>query len=96
MNCKDLKILLSACANNELSTSELETVNAHLADCSDCKATLSTFQAVRQQISSLQDLSVKFDIKDAVMADIKSSLSDHRLKAGCALHWWQFRLLLLS
>lgn len=71
MNCKDLKILLSACANNELSTSELETVNAHLADCSDCKATLSTFQAVRQQISSLQDLSVKFDIKDAVMADIK-------------------------
>ena len=71
MNCKDLKILLSAYANNELSTSELETVNAHLAGCADCKTTLTAFQEVRQQISSLQDLSVKFDIKNAVMADIK-------------------------
>ena len=71
MNCKDLKILLSAYANDELSTSELETVNAHLAGCSDCKTTLSAFQAVRQQMTSLKDITVTFDIKDAAMADIK-------------------------
>jgi hypothetical protein len=70
MNCKDLEILLSAYANDELLASELELVNAHLTGCSECKTTLSAFQKIKRQISSLKGLSVTVDIKDAAMAKI--------------------------
>lgn len=71
MNCKDLEILLSAYANDELPTAQIGLVNTHLPDCADCQATLSDFKTVRRQISFLKDISVTFDIKDATMAKIK-------------------------
>jgi hypothetical protein len=71
MNCHDLEILLSAYANDELPAAQIVRVNTHLADCAECQATLSAFQAVRRQISALKDISVTYDIKDATMVKIK-------------------------
>jgi len=71
MNCKDLEILLSAYANDELPGAQIELVKTHLANCADCRTTLSDFQAVRWQISTLKDISATFDIKDTTMVKIK-------------------------
>jgi len=88
MNCKELEILLSAYANDELPASEMETVNAHLSGCSDCRTTLSAFQEVRRQISGLKDISVTLDVKDAAMAEIK------KLKTRSPAKRWLFRSLI--
>jgi hypothetical protein len=75
MSCKDLEILLSAYANDELPTGEREMVNAHVTSCPDCKMLLLDFQEIRRQVSSLKDSPVIVDIKDATMAKIRSITS---------------------
>ena len=72
MNCQDFEMLLSAYANDELPAGQIEQVNAHLAGCADCRTTLSAFQTVRQQVASLKDISVSFDIKEAAMVKIQN------------------------
>jgi hypothetical protein len=80
MNCKDLEILLSAYANDELPAAEMETVNGHLAGCANCKTTLSAFQEVQRQILSLKDISVTMDVKDAAMTKIKKMAANSPAK----------------
>jgi hypothetical protein len=75
MGCKDLEILLSAYANDELSSQERELVDAHLATCTDCNVLLHDFQSVRQQVASLIDSPVIVEIKDETMGKIRNITS---------------------
>ena len=87
MNCQDLEILLSAYANDELPAEQIERVKTHLNDCADCRIMLNNFQAVRQQVSALKEISVTFDIKDTTMAKI------HKLSANAPAKRWLRRSL---
>ena len=80
MGCMDLEILLSAYANDELSSAEHEFVDAHLVSCPDCNIILHDFQEVRRQVSALTDSPITVDVKDSVMAKISNITSP-------AKHW---------
>ncbi len=71
MNCKDLKELLSAYVDDELSRTQREFVEEHLAVCADCKVTLEGYRAVNQKLISLREVPAMPDRKGAIMSKIK-------------------------
>jgi predicted anti-sigma-YlaC factor YlaD len=71
MNCKDLKELLSAYVDGELSRTQREFVEEHLAVCADCKATLESYRAVNQRITSLRETPTMPDRKNGIMSKIR-------------------------
>ena len=58
MKCSDIKELLSAYANDELSRTQKEFIEEHLANCLDCRATLADYRVVRQQLTSLTEQTI--------------------------------------
>jgi hypothetical protein len=73
MKCRDMKEMLSAYANGELSQSEIDKVGQHLAGCAECRSTLEAYRNVRQKISILQGVPANSEIKEAIMADIRAN-----------------------
>ena len=71
MKCGDLEELLSAYADGELPRAQREFVEEHLADCSQCQATLADYMKVRQQLTSLRVVPTMPDIKGSTMSKIK-------------------------
>jgi hypothetical protein len=71
MKCGDLDELLSAYADGELPRAQREFVEEHLADCSQCQATLADYMKVRQQLTSLRVVPNMPDIKGSTMSKIK-------------------------
>jgi hypothetical protein len=71
MKCRDLEELLSAYADGELPRAQREFVEEHLADCSQCQATLADYMKVRQQLTSLRVVPTMPDIKGSTMSKIK-------------------------
>jgi len=72
MKCRDLKELLSAYADGELSRTQREFVEEHLAGCVDCRATLDSYRMVNQKITSLNETAAFPDLKYAIMSTIKT------------------------
>jgi len=68
MKCKDMRELLSAHADGELSADELELVEAHLAQCDECKRVLEDYRNISKQISSLRAMPIETDIVAKTMA----------------------------
>ena len=75
MKCSDIEELLSAYANDELSRTQREFVDEHLANCADCRVKLTDFTLVRQQLSSLRATPTMRDIKGTTMSKIKGEHS---------------------
>jgi hypothetical protein len=71
MNCKDLKELLSAYVDGELSRTQREFLEEHLAGCADCRAILKGYRAVNQKLASLREVPAMLDRKSAIMSKIK-------------------------
>lgn len=71
MQCRDLKELLSAYADGELSRTQKEFVEEHLAGCADCRATLEGYRAVNQKLTTLRKTPTMSDIKGSTMSSIK-------------------------
>jgi hypothetical protein len=71
MNCKDFKELLSAYADGELTLTQRDFIEEHLADCPDCMAALNSYKAVNLKIASLRETQAMPDIKNATMSKIK-------------------------
>ena len=72
MKCKDLKELLSVYADGELSRTQKEFVEEHLAGCVDCRATLDSYRMVNQKITSLKETAAFPDLKYAIISTIKT------------------------
>ena len=72
MNHSDMEELLSAHANNELSRTQREFVEEHLAGCADCRAALPDYAWVRSQLTSLSATPISSSIKEAVMLNIEA------------------------
>jgi len=73
MNCRDLEELLSAYADGELSRTQREFIEGHLADCADCRATLADFVAAGRRLSSLREVPAGPDLKEATMLKIRAT-----------------------
>ena len=73
MKCSDMKTLLSAYANDELSQEQRTMVEQHLADCADCRATLEGYRQIRQKLAVLQVVPSTSDVKEAVMSKVRAS-----------------------
>jgi hypothetical protein len=71
MRCSDIEELLSAYANGELSRTQRDFVEEHIASCPDCRKKLEDFINVRRQLSSLRGTPVLSDIKATTMSEIK-------------------------
>ncbi len=70
MNCKDFKELLSAYADGELSLTQTDFIEEHLAACPDCVATLNNYKETNMKIASLRKIQAMPDIKGGVMSKI--------------------------
>jgi len=73
MSCRDLEELLSAYADGELSRTQREFIEEHLAGCADCRATLAEFTAAGRRLSSLTEAPAAQDIGEATMSKIKAA-----------------------
>ena len=71
MNCKDFKELLSAYADGELSLTQRDFIEEHLAVCPDCMATVNSYKETNMKIASLRKIQAMPDIKGGVMSEIK-------------------------
>jgi hypothetical protein len=73
MNCQDFEELLSAYADGELSRTQREFIEEHLAGCADCRATLAKFEAVGRQLASLRETPASPDISKSTLSKIKAA-----------------------
>ena len=71
MRCSDIEELLSAYANDELSRTQREFVEAHIADCPDCRMKLEDFIDVRRNLASLREMPVLKDMETSIMSKIQ-------------------------
>ena len=71
MKCRDLKELMSAYVDGELSRTQRELVEDHLHSCSNCRATMEGYRTVNQKLTSLKETPVLSDIKGSIMLKIK-------------------------
>jgi hypothetical protein len=78
MNCRDMKIMLSAYANDELTPSEIQKVERHLTGCEKCRSMLDSYRNLKEEISILQSNPVKSDIKASLIADIKANIASNK------------------
>ncbi len=72
MKCKQVRVWLSAYDSDELSTTERQMIDRHLAGCVDCSAALAAHRAVREQFALLEHLSVNTEIADETIARIRA------------------------
>jgi hypothetical protein len=71
MRCSDIEELLSAYANGELSRTQRDFVEQHIADCTDCRQKLEDYINVRRQLVFLSEMPVLQDIKATTMSKIR-------------------------
>jgi hypothetical protein len=81
MNCEDLKELLSAYADGELSRTQREFVGEHVAGCAVCGDTLKKYMKVNKQIASLRESPTPQDLTGKTMVKIKDTTGQ------TARHW---------
>lgn len=70
MNSKDIRVLLSAFADDELGQAERETVEKHLEACADCRSKLEEYRVTGEIITSLKATGNLPDISKPVLVNI--------------------------
>ena len=73
MNHSNIEELLSAYTNGEISRTQRDFVDEHLAGCPDCRATLADHSWVRRQLTSLQSAPIESNIREATMLKIEAT-----------------------
>ena len=73
MNHDIMRLTLSRYADGEISAAEQVTVEAHLADCTACRAELAQLESVRSQIRAAADVELhyrfSYDVARSVRRD---------------------------
>ncbi|MBN1643240.1 MAG: zf-HC2 domain-containing protein [Dehalococcoidales bacterium] len=73
MKCKEMRELLSAYADDELSPQQRELVEKHLGGCSDCRKRLKGDEWVQKQLSSLQEAPLMSNFTRSTISKIQES-----------------------
>jgi hypothetical protein len=71
MSCYQMKMLLPAFENNELTEAEKEAVILHLASCSRCLAALEAIRELHNRLSILPTTSLDSEMTNNIIAKIK-------------------------
>lgn len=71
MNCYQMKMLLPAFENDELSEEEKESVILHLASCSRCLAALESIRELHNRLSLLPATSLDSEMTNNIISRIK-------------------------
>ncbi len=71
MKCKDLKELISAYVDGELSQTQCDFIEEHITHCRDCQMTFAEYTRISHQMSSLQLTPPLPDIKEGIMSKIR-------------------------
>ena len=82
MDCQDLENLISAYADGELQGTQLDLIEAHLGNCTDCRTKLTEYNNIRQRLASLQATPAFPDIKGKVLARIEKARPFVKTKRG--------------
>jgi hypothetical protein len=80
MKCENIKELLSAYVDSELTDTQRNLVEEHLAGCADCRAILADYTEVRKQLLSLQETPPLPDVEEATMTKIKMVRAPAKLR----------------
>lgn len=70
MKCRDMDMLLSAYANNELDSVQSELVKNHLTSCNRCRESLAHFVESGEQLRSLKQTPLLPDMKPSIISRI--------------------------
>ena len=70
MKCRDMDMLLSAYANNELDSARSGLVENHLTSCNRCRESLAQFVESGQQLRSLKQTPLLPDMKPSIISRI--------------------------
>lgn len=71
MICNEIRELLSAYADDEISTEQRKLVEQHLRECADCQNRLTEYKAVSQRLGTLQAAPSLPNFTQSVMLKIK-------------------------
>lgn len=69
--CVDIKPLLYAYVDNELSKEQCSIVTSHIGECESCKAHLASIYKVRDMVKSVYAPKEEIDLSKKIMANIK-------------------------
>lgn len=69
--CVDIKLLLHAYIDNELTSEQSSVVTSHISECENCKAHLASIYKVRDMIKSVYVPKEEIDLSKKIMANIK-------------------------
>ena len=72
MKCRQVRALLPAFDDDELSATERNMIEQHLAACVDCTAALAAYRALRGQFAFLEHVSVDTDIAEETISRIRA------------------------
>lgn len=70
MECNEIREMLSAYVDDELSETQRELVETHVARCSFCEAALQSHAEMREQIGSLKETPPMRSLREAIMANV--------------------------
>jgi HEAT repeats/Putative zinc-finger len=89
--CEDVAPLLVFYTCDELTASEREQIDAHLAKCNECRAQLSEEDALHSAVDRLPQAADQFDASGTLLAQCRSELSESldELAAPKADEGWQ-------
>ncbi len=69
--CVDIKPLLYAYLDNELTSEQSSIITSHIAKCESCKARLAAMYRVRDMVKSVYAPKEEIDLSKKIMANIK-------------------------
>ena len=89
--CEDVAPLLVFYTCDELSTSEREQIDAHLAKCDECRAQLTEEDALQAEIDRMPQAADQFDASGVLLSQCRSELSEQldELSAPKVEERWQ-------
>jgi Putative zinc-finger len=80
MQCKDMDELISAYSDGELSYTQKQFVEEHMAGCPDCRDTLAKYSKIRQDIWNLRQTPAMKDLKSRILAKARARNTTRRMK----------------
>lgn len=69
--CVDIKPLLNAYMDNELTSEQSSIVTSHISECESCKAQLASMYRVRDMVKSVYAPKEDIDLSKKIMSNIK-------------------------
>jgi predicted anti-sigma-YlaC factor YlaD len=82
MNCKDIKLLLSAYQDNELDAIINKEVSEHLSICENCQREFNNLKELNNRLMKLETHHLPLNFSSNIMSEIKAKHSNKKSFGG--------------